>query len=157
MVTNMLGLYRFVQWTWGLPQTLVGSVYYLLNIKQPHYEYHGSKVTIWKSKSSLSLGMFTFISDDPFCYYESYQRDYSETEFSKMLLVHEYGHTIQSLIFGPLYLLLVGVPSILWSFLPVFVRKRERERLSYFSVYPERWANKLGEKVTGDLSIGEPI
>jgi hypothetical protein len=74
-----------------------------------------------------------------------------------MLMIHEYGHTIQSLIFGPLYVFLVGIPSIAWSFLPVFVRKRECNKISYFSAYPERWANKLGEKITGEISIREPV
>lgn len=27
----------------------------------------------------------------------------------------------------------------------------------YFSVYPERWANSLGEWVTKQESIGEPV
>lgn len=93
-------IYDLLQWTWGLPQTILGFIYFLINIKQEHY-YHGSVVTIWKSKSSLSLGMFVFVSDDPFCYYESFKENYSENEFSNMLLVHEYGHTIQSLFFGP--------------------------------------------------------
>ena len=74
-----------------------------------------------------------------------------------MLMVHEYGHTIQSLIFGPFYLLAVGIPSLVWSFWPALVKKREQERISYFSAYPERWANQLGEKATGDTSIGEPV
>jgi hypothetical protein len=39
----------------------------------------------------------------------------------------------------------------------LFVKKRELETTSYFSVYPERWANQLGEKVTGEPSIGEPV
>lgn len=101
--------------------------------------------------------MFVFVSDDPFCYYESLRETYSEGEFSNMLLVHEYGHTIQSLFFGPLYLLLVGVPSIMWSFLTVYVRKRDKEHISYFSAYPERWANSLGEWITKEKSIGEPV
>ena len=149
-------IYDLLQWTWGLPQTIVGFIYFLINIKHGHYYYHGSVVTIWKSKSSLSLGMFVFVSDDPFCYYDSLRETFSEDEFSNMLLVHEYGHTIQSLFFGPLYLLLVGVPSIMWSFLPVYVRKRDKEHISYFSAYPERWANSLGEWVTKENSIGEP-
>ena len=150
-------LYHILQCTWGLPQTMVGLIYFLMNWKQPHYVYHGSVVTVWKSKSSLSLGLFTFVTEDPFFYYEGYRETYKESEFSRMLLVHEYGHTIQSLIFGPLYLLFVGIPSIAWSFLPVYVKKREREQISYFSAYPERWANQLGERVTGDTSIGEPV
>lgn len=39
-----------------------------------------------------------------------------------------YGHTIQSLILGPLY-------------------------LSYFSFFTEKWANYLGEQVTGEKSM----
>ena len=66
-------------------------------------------------------------------------------------------YTIESLFFGLLYLLLVGAPSIIWSFLPVFVRKRDTEQISFFSAYPERWANSLGEWVTKETSIGEPV
>ena len=150
-------LYRLLQLTWGLPQTLAGVIVFVLNRNCRHYSYKGAIVTEWKSKSNLSLGMFLFVSDDPFCYYPKYRREYDEEHFSKMLMVHEYGHAIQSLIFGPFYLLAVGIPSIAWSFLPVFVRKRERKKISYFSVYPERWANRLGEKVSGEPSIGEPI
>ena len=150
-------LYFLLQCTWGLPQTLVGFIYFIANCRRKHYIYHGSVVTEWNSKSSLSLGLFVFISDDPFCYYPSYTEQYTKEEFSRMLLVHEYGHTIQSLMFGPAYLLMVGFPSIAWSFLPVFVKKREREHISYFSSYPEHWANELGEKVTGDTTIGEPV
>ena len=78
--------YDLLQWTWGLPQTIVGFIYFLINIKQEHYYYHGSVVIIWKSKSSLSLGMFVFVSDDPFCYYDSFRETYSEGEFSNMFV-----------------------------------------------------------------------
>lgn len=149
--------YKILQWTWGFPQTLAGAIIYALNKNSRHYPYKGAMVTEWKSKSSLSLGMFLFVSDDPFYYYPQYRKEYDPECFSKMLMIHEYGHTIQSLIFGPLYIFLVGIPSIAWSFLPVFVRKRERNKISYFSAYPERWANKLGEKITGEISIREPV
>ena len=150
-------MYRILQWTWGLPQTLAGAILFVSNRKCEHYSYKGAVVTKWHSKSSLSLGMFLFVTDDPFYYYQDFRPKYTEEQFSKMLMVHEYGHTIQSLIFGPLYLFAVGIPSITWSFLPYFVRKRANEKISYFSAYPERWANKLGERMTGELSIGEPV
>ena len=35
-------------------------------------------------------------------------------EYKKTVSVHEYGHTIQSLILGPLYLFVVGIPSFVW-------------------------------------------
>lgn len=148
--------YRLLQWTWGLPQTLAGAIVYIMNKSCKHYSYKGAIVTEWKSKSSLSLGMFLFVTDDPF-YYPQYRNEYDLESFSKMLMIHEYGHTIQSLILGSLYLFLVGIPSIAWSFLSVFVRKRERDKISYFSAYPERWANQLGEKISGEISIGEPV
>ena len=65
------------------------------------------------------------------------------------IVAHEYGHTIQSLMFGPFYLLVIGIPSMVWSRFPVFRKKRVREKKSYFSVYPEKQATRLGEKFTG--------
>ena len=150
-------IYELLQSIWGFPQTLVGLIVFIINAGKKHYFYHGCLVTVWHSKSSLSLGLFVFISDDPFYYYQSYTDKYTVEDFSKMLLVHEYGHTIQSIIFGPFYLLAVGVPSIAWSFMPTYVKKRELEKISYFSAYPEKWANSLGERITGETSIGEPV
>lgn len=49
-----------------------------------------------------------------------------DEELSTRLLVHEYGYTIQSLIFGPLYLIIIGIPSTLWGFLPYFQNKRNK-------------------------------
>ena len=74
-------------------------------------------------------------------------------ELSARLLVHEYGHTIQSLMLGPLYLIVIGIPSTLWGFLPNLNRKRKEEQISYFSFFTEKWANILGEKVTGQKSM----
>ena len=145
-------IYDLLQWTWGLPQTIVGFIYFLINIKQEHYYYHGSVVTIWKSKSSLSLGMFVFVTSQPY-FYDKLKSEYTMEELAQRLLVHEYGHTIQSLILGPLYLILIGIPSTLWGFLPSLNKKRKTERLSYFSFFTEKWANNLGEKVTGQKSM----
>ena len=73
------------------------------------------------------------------------------------LLVHEYGHTIQSLILGPLYLIVIGIPSALWGFLPNLHKKRKDDQISYFSFFTEGWANRLGEKVTGERSMGNLV
>lgn len=52
---------------------------------------------------------------------------------------HEYGHTRQSLYLGPLYLLIVGLPSLLWAWYWNPSRGR-----SYHSFFTEKWADKLG-------------
>ncbi|MDR0697276.1 MAG: hypothetical protein LBF68_07095 [Christensenellaceae bacterium] len=61
--------------------------------------------------------------------------------------IHEYGHTIQSLILGPFYLLVIGIPSFIWCNNKRFIEMRKKG-ISYFSFYPERWANYLGELTT---------
>ena len=141
--------YIMLQIVWGFPQTLLGFIVFIITIKCPHNYFFGSICTSWKWKGSISLGLFIFVSDDPFYYYQSQKSKYTYDEFFSMLVAHEYGHTIQSLIFGPFYLLVVGIPSILWSRLPIFRKKRVKEKKSYFAVYPENQATKLGEKFTG--------
>lgn len=145
-------LYRLWQCTWGLAQTLLGLVVYLKHKNDKHYDYHGAKITEWNDKSSVSLGMFIFVTAEPyFC--DKLKDEYSKEELSRRLLVHEYGHTIQSLLLGPLYLIVIGIPSTLWGFLPQLNKKRREEQISYFSFFTEKWANILGERVTGEKSM----
>ena len=96
--------------------------------------------------------MFVFVTKEPY-FYDKLKNEYTMEELSRRLLVHEYGHTIQSLILGPLYLIVVGIPSTLWGFLPSLNQKRKKEGLSYFSFFTEKWANYLGEQVTGEKSM----
>ena len=149
-------LYIICQCTWGVLQTLLGGVLFLLHVRNRHHTYHGAVVTEWSAKSSVSLGLFVFVTKEPY-FYEALKDEYTKEELSKRLLVHEYGHTIQSLVLGPLYLIVMGIPSTLWGFLPSFNRKRKEQRLSYFSFFTERWANTLGERVTGETSMGNLI
>lgn len=145
-------LYCLVQCTWGILQTTLGLFNFMLHIRSRHYFYHGAVITEWNDKSSVSLGMFVFVTKEPY-FYDKLKNEYTMEELSERLLVHEYGHTIQSLILGPLYLIVVGIPSTLWGFLPSFNRKRKNEGLSYFSFFTEKWANYLGEQVTGEKSM----
>ncbi len=145
-------LYRLWQCTWGFLQTLLGFFVFLTNIKCRHYSYHGAIITEWNDKSSVSLGMFVFVTTEPF-FAEKLSDKYTKSELSERLLVHEYGHTIQSLILGPIYLIVIGIPSTLWGFLPILNKKRHEEQLSYFSFFTESWANRLGEIVTGRKSM----
>lgn len=144
--------YRIWQCTWGLPQTLVGLIVFLAHFRDEHFSFHGAVVTTWENKSSVSLGMFVFVAEDP-NYIRRFQGRFSTGELFRRLLVHEYGHTIQSLLLGPFYLIIIGIPSFLWGFLPNLGKKRRTEQLSYFAFYTEKWANSLGEKVTGEKSM----
>jgi len=128
-------LYRICQCTWGCLQTLLGLCLFLLNDKEKHSSFHGAIITTWEYASSVSLGMFVFLTkEDP----------------SDRLLVHEYGHTVQSMILGPLFLIVIGIPSLLWAGLPCFRKLRKEKQISYFDFYTERWADAWGEWVTKD-------
>lgn len=127
--------YTALQWTWGLPQTLIGAVLYAAHKNDDHFDYRGARATAWNKDTGISLGKFIFVPRR------------AGQDAGKFLLEHEYGHSLQSLILGPFYLLLVGAPSILWNRHPYFRRKRKRSGKSYYSAPFEKTANILASKV----------
>ncbi len=56
----------------------------------------------------------------------------------------------------PLYLIIIGLPSTLWGFLPYFQNKRKKG-VSYFSFFTEKSANFLGEIVTKEKSMENAV
>ena len=134
-------LFTLVQLLWGLPQTLLGFILYLIWLPRARTRFicHGAIVTKWTAGGGISLGLFVFVSENA----------------PPSVVVHEYGHCIQSLLLGPLYLPAVGVPSWLWANLPALRKMRRETGQSYYSVYPENWANRLGEWATGESSPGQ--
>lgn len=126
-------LKEILYWTWCLPQTLIGllvklffdakKVGYIMDNKT-YYFY------AWKIYGGVSLGKYIMM------YY------YNKSSQLEKTLKHESGHQIQSFILGPLYLLIIGLPSITWNI--CFSKYRTRNKISYYSFYTEKWADKLG-------------
>jgi len=123
---------------WQLPQFLLGIILYKYYESKDRilevFDYKGCRVV--KIKSTLisggSLGPIILLSSN----------------ISDKEIKHEYGHSIQSLIFGPLYLLLIGIPSAIFNNLwdRLFHKKwsyKDRTKW-YYNRYPEKWADKLG-------------
>ncbi len=129
-------LFRLWQWTWGFPQTLLGAIIWIFCRKCPRDTYRGTIVTHWNMGGSLGVGMFLFIGK---CRSENIR---------KQVIVHEFGHSVQSLILGPLFLPIMGFPSFLWCNLPWCEKLRKEKGVSYYSFYPESTANTLGKLVT---------
>lgn len=129
-------MYYILQWTWGIIQNVVGFCVFLANIRRQHFRYNGAVVTVWRARlGSMGLGMFTFISEGAM-----------NGERREFTLTHEFGHTVQSIILGSLFMPVIGLPSLLWAGLPVFRKYRERKSISYYWLYTERWADFLGER-----------
>lgn len=131
-------LYYLVQFTWALPQNIMGFFLSLKYRKNKREMFFNSLVSYHKENwGGISLGMFTVINGD---------RDDEWINGSK---VHEFGHSIQSLILGPFYFFIIGIPSMIWCNSKKYNKLRAEKDLSYFDFYPEKWANYLGSTITG--------
>ena len=120
-----MALLRIALYLWQLPQNLLGVL--LIAILRPKFcmDFDGAKVyASTKTRSSVSLGQYIIIragSGVP------------------NVLCHEWGHSRQSLYLGWLYLLVIGIPSLVWN-----IAYQEGWKMSYYDFYTEKWADKLG-------------
>jgi hypothetical protein len=117
---------------WELPQNILGAILWLIYRKKvKSIEVIHRRIFLQVSGFGISLGSFIFWSYYPY-------RDIRK---------HEYGHSIQSLIFGPLYLLIIGIPSLSRAvYSRLYFRKHGTPWKNYFNAYPENWADRLGER-----------
>lgn len=130
-------LYWLVQCTWGILQTLLGLVFFLKYAHCKHELYHGAVLTYHDGNwGGVSLGSFIFVNAN------------RPEIWTKDARVHEYGHTIQSLISGPFYMFVVGIPSTIWCNTKSLHEKRMRGEMNYYDLYCERDANTLGAWAT---------
>ena len=60
-------------------------------------------------------------------------------------LMHERGHSVQSMMLGPLYLFVVGIPSFTMNVLSVVLWMMGREQFArdYYKRWPESWADRI--------------
>ena len=143
-------LFLVWQFTWGLPQNLIGLIAFLSKRKTCEYKRFGQSIITYvpvteKPFGGVSLGMFIFVNPER-------PKDWlHDTE------IHEYGHTIQSLILGPLYFIVVGFPSVVWCNWKKAIKWREDNDKSYYWLYCEGWANTLGRRVSGKNFISEKL
>ena len=140
----------FLHLTWGSMQTMVGFFIYLVNIKCPHEYYGGVVKTAWHANSGLSMGLFIFTPWEPGMEENGKEDPNPEgrLNYCSKVIVHEYGHTFQALLLGPLYPIIIGIPSICWGSLPACAKMRQEKNLKYTWMFCEKWASYWGEKVT---------
>ena len=109
---------------WQLPQNLLGWVLTRSMSPGTIRRYRSVQVLLSpRMRGGISLGRYIIVPDRMF---------YPD------LVRHEWGHCLQSRLLGPLYLPLVGLPSLLWA-----IWWRPGRRASYFSFFTERWADRL--------------
>lgn len=119
-----------IKYIWQFPQMLAAWIWYLIKRKHILYNSVGKfyKVYVGANRGGVTLGDKIFISK---CYHG---------EYLNMIIAHESGHVKQSLYLGPLYLFVIGIPSILWAWSHKWIAPKK----SYYWFYTESIANKLG-------------
>lgn len=121
-------------WVWQLPQNLLGVLWknikkdsIITDISNDDIKSVGAKTFLVKDGGAVSLGKYVFVSQT----YRDRDR----------IIKHECGHVKQSKMLGPLYLIVIGVPSILHAWLNDYIGCDKKSGYSHF--YTEKWADKL--------------
>lgn len=117
--------------TWELPQTILASFVHLTSHRgefpESFEEPDSQRVKPITNHYGVSLGRFIFMYDLGLGW--------------STAILHEMGHSKQSLMLGPLYLIVVGLPSIVMN---VLTRASVLDPYRYYRRWPENWADRLG-------------
>ena len=119
----------FINYIWQFIQNTLGILYkwYLENdvITRVDYSATDYECYLTRSGGGITLGRYIFVNQ--------HFKDLSN------VILHERGHVKQSRILGPLYIIIICIPSILWAGLHNTITPNK----SYYWFYTENWANKL--------------
>lgn len=119
-----------IKYIWQFPQMLAALIWYLIRYEDITEKLTGKFYTVYRgaNRGGVTLGDRIFLSDN------------YKGEYLALVTAHESGHVKQSMMLGPLYLFIIGIPSIIWA----WCHKTVAPNKSYYWFYPEAWANKLG-------------
>lgn len=135
---------RILTEIWQLPQHIIAYIIMLVNRKSIKPMTNNDCILYYLVdnlfNSGISLGNYIFLDSDGYYNYTTVK--------------HEHGHQIQSLILGPLYLIVIGLPSIIGNIVyrikRMYFRKNYNPKLYYKQPW-EAWADKLGRVTRNNL------
>lgn len=118
-----------IKWLWQFPQNMIALCIEGV-LRQAAYregKADGNIIIVNSTlPSAMSLGDYLFVN--PMSSQKSIQ--------------HECGHSKQSDILGPLYLIVIIIPSLLHNIV-YYLCSKIGIKWNYYSFYTESWANKL--------------
>ena len=118
---------------WQLPQAIIGLIlfaWYRSSITECTQYCDSTIFCATRMKGGISLSPFIICSPGAYI-----------NEKSK---AHERGHIKQSIILGPFYLFVIGIPSIIWA---ITYKNDKQNPNGYYKFYTEKWADKLGNVI----------
>ena len=132
-------LKQILLYIWQLPQNLLGLLL-LMFYKTKHRYILPSGVEAHFCSyfpGGISLGKYSIMNT------YNYRVSYEEC-IKRDTVKHEaIGHAKQSMMLGPLYLLIVGLPSLIWA--TIYGKVIKPTKNGYYKFYTESWADKLGK------------
>ena len=127
---NKIGNYikDSIKWLWQFPQNMLALFIEDILCQAAYREgIVGGNTMIYNDVlPTMSLGNYIFV----------------DTMSSQKSIQHEFGHSKQSDILGPLYLIVIGIPSLLHNIVH-YLCSKIGIKWNYYSFYTESWANKL--------------
>ena len=110
---------------WQLPQNIIAIIMlpFIGKLSLIKYDCYCFAFKAKRMSGSISLGSFIFLC-------ESHAK-------KDTIVAHEFGHVWWSHAFGPLYLISIGIPSIMWA-----AFRNSEKHPCYYSFYTERIANE---------------
>lgn len=109
---------------WQLPQNLLGLLLLCFYKHEKKEKYGITYYYCPTMPGGISLGKYILVGHE-----------------NKLTIKHEAGHCEQSKMLGPLYLIVIGLPSIVWAGMYGIIIKPTKN--GYYKFYTERWADKL--------------
>lgn len=123
----MKTLLNLVLFFWELPQNLLGIFLSFFYSTDNSLQYKGKTIRVCRNfPGGISLGNYVWV------------KSYPNNTRTWNIVRHEWGHTRQSRYLGPLYLLVIGLPSLIWAAISDYFD------CSYYDFYTESWADELG-------------
>lgn len=129
---------RSLSLAWEAPQTALGVVVLAVEAARGrivNLEVEHGRLVVESTGTGISLGHIVFWSRESGRWHDLDLRNRA----------HELGHTKQSRLLGPLYLPVVGLPSISRAAYALVYREVTGHPWTrYYEGYPENWADRLG-------------
>lgn len=119
---------KVLLYLWQLPQNLLGLLLMLFLKGETRHKLGGLRFYFLDTfPGGITLGEYIIVGT---------RQD--------ITVRHEFGHVLQSRKLGPLYLIVIGLPSILHAWLSDLIGCCERHPEGYFHYWTEKWADRLG-------------
>ena len=119
---------EIILWIWQFPQNLVGLLLLLILKGETKHKLNTIRFYYLKTfPGGITLGEYIIVGTK-----------------QNLTVRHEFGHVLQSRYLGFLYLIVIGLASIIHAGINNIIGCCEKHNEGYYHFWTEKWANKLG-------------